>query len=154
MAVACSQPLCVNSRMLPPLPFSHNSTIGDLQHTAIAKSHTLLCIGSVDVVAAGGFQGFCRGVVQAAATAEHRLKQQGKKGFQRTPAFIHATIVYIVAALEGRASNADGEGAPRGGLTDVGVHTGGLPRDTCWPLVRETLLVGGLARATCQWLPH
>lgn len=27
------------------------------------------------------------------------------------------------------------ERVPRGGFTDVGLHTGGLPRDTCWRLV-------------------
>ena len=28
-----------------------------------------------------------------------------------------------------------------GGFTHVGLHTGGVARDTCWPLVREVLKV-------------
>jgi hypothetical protein len=40
---------------------------------------------------------------------------------------------------------ADAEQVPRGGYTDVGLHTGGTPRDTAWPLVREALKV--------RWLP-
>jgi hypothetical protein len=35
--------------------------------------------------------------------------------------------------------------APKGGTTDVGQHTGGLPRDTAWPVVRAVLQVGCLA---------
>ena len=32
---------------------------------------------------------------------------------------------------------------PKGGFTDVGLHTGGQPRDTAWPLVCQTIKVGG-----------
>ena len=30
---------------------------------------------------------------------------------------------------------------PRGGFTDVGLHTGGSPRDTAWPLVWQAFKV-------------
>jgi hypothetical protein len=30
---------------------------------------------------------------------------------------------------------------PKGGFTDVGIHTGGNPRDTCWALIRVTIQV-------------
>jgi hypothetical protein len=33
------------------------------------------------------------------------------------------------------------EELPMGGFTDVGLHTGGMPRDTAWPLVRVTIKV-------------
>lgn len=82
------------------------------------------------------------------------------KGFQYTPAFIHAVIQDAVkevrTSLAAGASDAatgvatateppkqfEAFTLPRGGTTDVGQHTGGIPRDTSWPLVKQTLLVG------------
>lgn len=71
-----------------------------------------------------------------------QAREKGAKGLQRTPAFVHGLVL---AALAGAAS-ASGAGAPRGGFTDVGLHTGGIPRDTCWPLVREVIKVRGVPR--------
>ena len=48
--------------------------------------------------------------------------------------------------IEGGQSESDDASqlVPHGGFTDVGLHTGTHPRDTAWPLVRETLKV-------CAW---
>lgn len=43
------------------------------------------------------------------------------------------------------------ERPPRGGFTDVGLHTGGSPRDTAWPLVWEAFKVRQ-GSAPCDWL--
>ena len=75
-----------------------------------------------------------------------------RQGHQRTPAMI---LALALQALRQTASGDDtdgdgsgveqpaeeGEQVPRGGYTDVGLHTGGTPRDTAWPLVREALKV-------------
>ena len=55
----------------------------------------------------------------------------GKQGHQKTPAFIHA--VY-------REAFGSENQAPRGGWTDVGMHTGGQEsRPTAWPVVTSAL---------------
>lgn len=41
--------------------------------------------------------------------------------------------------VDALAEREEGETASRGGFTDVGLHTGGLPRSTAWPLVRAVL---------------
>ncbi|CAN0384424.1 unnamed protein product, partial [Scytosiphon promiscuus] len=38
-------------------------------------------------------------------------------------------------------STVNSEHVPAGGFTDVGQHTGGDPRNTAWPLVREVFQV-------------
>ena len=48
------------------------------------------------------------------------------QGHQKTPAFIHA----LYREAFGKPNQ-----TPRGGFTDVGLHTGGQERDTAWPLV-------------------
>jgi hypothetical protein len=96
--------------------------------------------------------------VDAVAQAMLRKKQKDphSKGFQRTPAFIHAVVQQLLAG--GGAGQEDGSGSdddsrgvevePRGGFTDVGQHTGSQARATAWPLVEQLLKVGGLASVT------
>eukprot|EP00965_Chrysotila_dentata_P220068 6191547-Pleurochrysis_carterae.AAC.1 len=65
-----------------------------------------------------------------AAESEKGEKQSAannEQGHQKTPAMIKAVLT---DALRGTP----GQTAPRGGFTDVGLHTGGLPRNTMWPL--------------------
>ncbi|KAG4057361.1 hypothetical protein PC116_g7073 [Phytophthora cactorum] len=61
-------------------------------------------------------------------------------GHQKTPQFIAAVVKRAVASLMG---NVPGIGnvsfAAQGGTTDVGQHTGGRARDTCWALVQEVI---------------
>lgn len=62
--------------------------------------------------------------------------------FPQTPAFIHALVeqaLELVAVRKAYVNAEVAERQPRGGFTDVGLHTGGMPRDTAWPLVREAL---------------
>eukprot|EP00965_Chrysotila_dentata_P122483 4047930-Pleurochrysis_carterae.AAC.1 len=58
---------------------------------------------------------------------EKRSAANNQQGHQKTPAMIKAVLT---DALRGTP----GQTAPRGGCTDVGLHTGGLPRNTMWPL--------------------
>ena len=64
---------------------------------------------------------------------DKRSAAANDQGNQKTPTMIQAIMV---DALSGRE---EGVTAPRGAFTDVGLHTGGLPRNTSWPLVRAVL---------------
>ena len=51
-----------------------------------------------------------------------------------TPSFVQAVVQDALAGTDGPTHPA------RGGLTDVGLHTGGQPRATAWPLARAIAL--------------
>ena len=68
-------------------------------------------------------------------TGEERSAATNKQGHQKTPSMIQALMMDTLAALE----NGDVSTLPRGGFTDVGLHTGGLPRNTAWPLMMAVL---------------
>lgn len=65
-------------------------------------------------------------------------------GHQKTPAFIHAVLMEAIERVSNPTnSEAEVRVLPRGGFTDVGLHTGGAARETSWPLaiaVAHTLL--------------
>ena len=61
-------------------------------------------------------------------TGEKRSAGKASQGHQKTPSF-------IAAIVEQALDRSDEEYKPSGGMTDVGLHTGGLPRSTCWPLL-------------------
>jgi len=68
-------------------------------------------------------------------TGDKRSAGHNPRGHQLTPAFVEAVLRDVMADPEALA----GERAvskPRGGFTDVGLHTGGNRRNTAWPLVR------------------
>lgn len=80
---------------------------------------------------------------EALATASERKGDRrtaagGNQGHQRTPAMISALLKDAKAALDGDST---ADHLPAGGFTDVGLHTGGSPRDTAWPLAREVFKV-------------
>ncbi|KAL3776347.1 hypothetical protein ACHAW5_003521 [Stephanodiscus triporus] len=65
-------------------------------------------------------------------TGEKRSAAGGQQGHQKTPAFIHALYREVFGMQP--------EQLPRGGWTDVGMHTGGQEtRPTAWPLVTSSL---------------
>ncbi|KAI8821026.1 uncharacterized protein EV422DRAFT_595226 [Fimicolochytrium jonesii] len=70
-------------------------------------------------------------------TAEKRSAASGNQGHQRTPAFIHAVFRQAVQAA--RAAKPEEVSSSQyvsfGGMTEVGLHTRGQPRDTAWPLL-------------------
>ncbi|KAI9981767.1 hypothetical protein PInf_009537 [Phytophthora infestans] len=73
-----------------------------------------------------------RGSERSAATNE--------LGHQKTPQFISAVVKRTVDSLMGNTQGiGDVSFAAQGGTTDVGQHTGGRARDTCWALVQEVV---------------
>ncbi|KAE9317256.1 hypothetical protein PF008_g18790 [Phytophthora fragariae] len=62
-------------------------------------------------------------------------------GHQKTPQFIAAVVRRTARTLTQGGGSSVGvvSSAPRGGTTDVGLHTGGRARDTCWPIVQAAI---------------
>eukprot|EP00884_Botryococcus_braunii_P022386 jgi/Botrbrau1/8831/Bobra.0335s0018.1 len=61
----------------------------------------------------------------------------GKKGHQRTPAFIHTALLAAIGDANAGVFDRQHHITARGGTTDVGMHTGSQARDTSWPLVHQ-----------------
>jgi hypothetical protein len=61
---------------------------------------------------------------------EKRSAGSNKQGHQFTPAMVHALLTQAV-------KQSGGSVPPKGGFTDCGIHTGGQPRNTSFPLVRS-----------------
>lgn len=73
-------------------------------------------------------------------TAEKRSAEGNAQGNQKTPAMIQAVLIDARLGLDNHeVIPKDGLTKPRGGFTDVGLHTGGLKRNTMWPLIRAVL---------------
>lgn len=66
-------------------------------------------------------------------------------GHQKTPQFIAALVRIAKTSLAASGSGKDSSKSVvtqrviKGGTTDVGMHTGGQSRDTCWPLVQAVV---------------
>ena len=67
---------------------------------------------------------------------ERRPTEKDKQGHQKTPGFVRAVLQDV---LTGHTRNQSQASPPQAGFTDVGLHTGGTPRETCWAMVREVL---------------
>eukprot|EP00899_Mesostigma_viride_P019526 jgi/Mesvir1/27575/Mv07320-RA.1 len=71
----------------------------------------------------------------------NRSAAGGHQGHQHTPALISALVEDAVkltlADKEAEDLGEEEKSKPGGGFSDVGLHTGGMKRDTCWALVRE-----------------
>jgi hypothetical protein len=113
------------------------SSSSGIDHTASCNAHTTICCGSLLASDYTTFLGLVDSIIDK---KERDTKENNQKGFQRTPAFIEAVV--LDALVELHQPGMQGGHEPRGGTTDVGQHTGGIPRDTSWPLVQQTFLVG------------
>ncbi|TMW55348.1 hypothetical protein Poli38472_013239 [Pythium oligandrum] len=70
-----------------------------------------------------------KGRTESKRSAAHGVEA----GHQKTPTFLQAAVLSAMVAVRNK-----GKGQtilPLGGMTDVGLHTGGAVRDTCWPIV-------------------
>ncbi|WIA28503.1 hypothetical protein OEZ86_011046 [Tetradesmus obliquus] len=125
----------------------HSSTGGAICHTASSASHASLCCGHVP---ADNFSTLVQTMhtrIEQRRQAKAKAKDNSKSGFQRTPAFILAVIKDALVEVQQQQQQQQQQRScrqdsmPRGGFTDVGLHTGGMPRATAWPLVQQTLQV-------------
>ena len=87
--------------------------------------------------------------MQQRAGSRRSASSNDDKGHQRTPGFVLSVLRdaldYASQDASGPAAGRDAqaeeqpESKPVGGFTDVGLHTGGVLRDTSWPLVSASL---------------
>jgi hypothetical protein len=68
-----------------------------------------------------------------------RSAGSNEQGHQKTPAFVHTILSDALAAT--RTGSKGIVSKPVGGTTDVGLHTGGKPRSTCFAIVAAVLEV-------------
>lgn len=127
--------------LLNPRPGSGSST---LLHGSVAGGVSLIRSGTVDEQDREALFTHLRQALMKASQrhGSSRSAADGKQGHQRTPAMIGALLEDAKAALH---SPILPEHLPAGGFTDVGPHTGGSPRDTAWPLVRDVFQVSTLS---------
>ena len=109
------------------------------EFSSVAKSYRCLHVGELTTDNKTSFDEKFANMLQTAQSrkGDKRSAAGGKQGHQRTPAFIHAILVQ---ALENISGGLNGEVLPTGGFTDVGLHTGGNPRDTAFALTRSVSL--------------
>ena len=112
------------------------STI-ELKHYAISKSSKVIEIGMIcqdllDVLK----ENIKNRLNKAQGLGAEERSERGKRGHQKTPAFIEA--LYRQAIRQGK-STSEIMVLPYGGTTDCGLHTGGVERSTPWPLVWAVL---------------
>lgn len=134
---------------------------GGIQHTATCEGRFVLCLGQVESSQLSSFKRNLESVMAAVAErkGDARSAAVGRQGHQKTPAMVAAAVRQALAQTRSDAVAAAGgqqaakvqECVPQGGFTDVGLHTGGVPRDTAWPLVREAVQVGGQLPGNDLW---
>lgn len=107
-----------------------------MQPTAVCKEHVLEGCGSV---AADQYEDLLDAVKKLQAQSQ-KDRKDGEKGLQHTPAFMLAVVADALKRVCGGLAGSQRTPA-RGGYSDVGLHTGSIYRDTCWPLVTETIKV-------------
>lgn len=73
--------------------------------------------------------------IQSSRTGKLRTAAGGEQGHQRTPAFVYAIVSDVIVNISTGEDEVEVQHSPRGGFTDVGLHTGGIPRDTSLSLV-------------------
>jgi hypothetical protein len=121
-----------------------------MEHDASCTEHRLLACGVLPAAdfTSGSFQASLRDEL---SSRERERKKDAAKGFQRTPAFVHAVVLDVLEASKSGAADRGGKGGrlALGGFSDVGQHTGSEHRATAWPLVCQTIQVSIL-----WWLPR
>ncbi len=113
---------------------SCSSSKDTVEHGATVAGSTVLFCGRIPASSLDAF------TTKLARIEEKRTEKEKKK--QHTPAFLHALVLDAIEAAQAQEmGEAKSSTEPRGGFTDVGMHTGSPPRGTTWPLVREVIKV-------------
>ena len=110
----------------------------DYQFSSVAKSVATLHVGEVELFKLEDFNSRFNVLLSKASERKgaERSAAGERQGHQKTPAFIHALFVQAINCRCALKCNCE-EVLPKGGFTDVGRHTGGEARDTCFALVRS-----------------
>lgn len=106
-------------------------------HNAVPTTFGVLPCGRLDPNDSAKFSQILQGELLEAQqrTGSARSAAVNEVGHQKTPQFIAALVKTTLVSLCGEKVTF----APYGGTTDVGLHTGGQYRDTCWPVVQAVV---------------
>ncbi|EFN57188.1 hypothetical protein CHLNCDRAFT_143596 [Chlorella variabilis] len=120
---------------------THSTDDGAISHTAESGEGTVVHCGVLPAEQMAGFRAALSGALAKAAQrkGDERSAAGGGQGHQKTPAMVRALVLQALDQLEADEEDEVPARQPQGGFTDVGLHTGGAPRDTAWPLVREAI---------------
>lgn len=130
-----------------PQPSLRSLSNGDIRHAADCAGSSVVHCGQLPASELGAFQGALQAVMAQVAErkGDARSAAGGRQGHQKTPAMVRAAALQALAQLRAEEGAKVAEEVPQGGFTDVGLHTGGLPRGTAWPLVRDAFKVRSTA---------
>lgn len=137
----------VNQLLLASLPmFMNDSGAGSLQYGSTAGGSSIVHCGKVKEEQ---WDELYDKLVDALKIAikrhgDERTAAYGQQGHQKTPTMIAALLLDAKDMLGVTGPQESPSHLPRGGFTDVGLHTGGRPRETAWPLACEMFKVGPL----------
>ncbi len=111
------------------------------QYTSVAKTYAQLHVGNIPIDEKSEYIDSFQRIFEMASSrnGDGRSAAGGKQGHQKTPSFIQAVLLQALIRRDDY-DNEDDDNAvvrPKGGLTDVGLHTGGQKRDTCYDLARS-----------------
>ncbi|KAE8991281.1 hypothetical protein PF011_g18002 [Phytophthora fragariae] len=117
----------------------HFLSTGECVHSSVPKSHRLFHCVDLKTVLTAKFRDAFASTLHEAQQCERsrRSAATSELGHQKTPQFVAAVVRRAVASITGTADQSNS--LPKGGTTDVGQHTGGQPRDTCWALVQAAI---------------
>ena len=121
--------------------FQVHSSSSMRDHSAIAKPEDLqvmsedlqvMSVGRLDLDKYTSFLERTDYFITRAAMihGDGRSAASGSQGHQKTPAFVEAAMLDLLTEIEQERDMEEGETIPKGGFTDVGLHTGGRQRDT------------------------
>jgi hypothetical protein len=115
----------------------HSSTNGR-EHTSVSNKSFCFDLGMVGIEELPEFKKVLAKIMTEgqSKTREERHAGNSGGGHQKTPTFIQ---LQYEKAICGLYKHKNSPGNPRGGLTDVGLHTGGKKRNTSYPLLRALL---------------
>ena len=109
-----------------------------------ADAAGVLVVGTVPLKKWDDYMSTADQLLQAAQArmGDKRSAESNRQGNQKTPAMMQAVLLdALEAVIHKQKIPSEGLTHPRGGFTDVGLHTGGIKRDTQWALVRDVLQV-------------
>ena len=123
---------------------------GQIQHSATCPASTTMSCGAVPAEKHGAFLENLHHLLHEAEQRKHSAAKGQPGRCPKTPASLLALVCKALKVTMQDDGDADSQNGgvvstemelvqPRGGFTDVGLHTGGAPRDTAWPLVREAI---------------
>eukprot|EP00887_Chlorella_sp_A99_P004660 scaffold4.g4660.t1 len=123
----------------------HSTNASELQPTAVCSDSQLIDCGSLPAEHLNTFRVNLQRAMSKAAEerkGDARSATGGNQRHQKMPGWVCSLVLQAreqtIAEATGGSSWLQ-ERLPQSGWTDVGLHTGCVPRDTAWPLVRETI---------------